>query len=200
MCRSVLLLLACLCAGLPVRGDCPGSSVDPAPVAALVSAPDLKALDAVYQTIDHKHPALAAIYYRRRLALNPTRSEEIRYLKSLPRTQEELDRVYDLTLTPQVCENAVVSDVVYGMFQIAGKLVRRHGIMHGRFIELCLFANAEVGEIAWSEFDTLLEEDPLLTLAAMRELPPDAKARLCGGSDPAHMSVREAIRRCQSEM
>jgi hypothetical protein len=118
-------------------------------------------------------------------------------LKALPSTEAELDHVYQLTDTPEVCENATVLATVYDMSDTAARLIQKYGILHGRLLSLCLYSNDEVGEVAFPACDTLMQEDPDLTVAALRTLPRTLRIRYCG-TDPRNLSVRVAVARCQS--
>ena len=196
--RSAVAVVLILAGAAWAYADCPGSSVEPADVVALLRPTQTTELDAEFRQRARKHYALTALFHYRRLMLHRTRSEEIRYLNTLPRTQQQLDQVYELTFARDICDDHVISETVYGMFDIAAKLVRRHGIRHRQFINLCLFANAEVGEVAWPAFDMLLQADPKLTVAALRQLSGPTRRRICGGSDPRELSLLQAVRRCQS--
>lgn len=179
------------------RGDCPGSSIDAGEVRAFIEATSLAGLDAAWQRSNHADAALSALYHRRRLDMNPTRDEELRWLQTLPATQADLDRVYQLTYTAGVCESAAVSATVYDMFETATRLAKKFGFQHGRVLSLCLFSNPEVGEVAWPACDTLLQEDPHLTVAALRKLPRALRMRYCG-TDPRRLSEAAILSRCQS--
>ena len=197
---TLVLVLTCTVLASESRADCPGSSLDRKELEPLIAATGLTSLDRAFKAIPDPNPAVLAVYHQKRLSLNPTRSEEIRYLESLPQTQADVDRIYELTYTPEICGHEVVSQVVYGMYQTAARLVYRHGIQHRGFIQLCLFANAEVGEVAWPEFDQLMVDDPDLTLRALRALPGATRRSICGGSDPRDLTSRQALKMCHSEL
>lgn len=197
---TLVLVLTVMMLAAESRADCPGSSLDRNELEALIAANDLTALDRAFKAVSNPNSAVLAVYHQKRLSLNPSRSEEIRYLKTLPQTQAEVDRIYELTHTPEICEHEVVSQVVYGMYQTAARLVYRHAIHHRRFIELVLFSNAEVGEVAWPEFDQLMVDDPDLTLRALRTLPEKTRRSICAGSDPMQLTTRQALKVCHSEL
>ena len=200
--RSHLTLRAAIIATLlfapSASADCPGSSVPPEAIVALANASTVAALDRAVDRFGAAHPAIRALYRRRRLALNPTKAEELRYLTSLPRTESDLSRVYELTYARDVCELPAVSETVYGMYQTAVRLVRSHGRFHRRFIELCLLTDGEVGEAAWPEFDLLLTQDSDRTVTALRTLPLRARTSICGGKDPRDLSLKDAVNACAS--
>src|SRR5206468_5940294 len=103
----------------------------------------------------------------RRLELVYTHAEELRFLESLPATPEELSRVYSLTYCPEIKEHPGVIKVVYDMFGTAARLVHKSGKYHKEFIALVDMTDGELGEIAWPEFDWLLEHDSAKILSAL---------------------------------
>lgn len=198
--RYIICFLVSATLATPVVADCAGSSLNPADVRLLLDAPDVKALDRVFLALNTPEPALRALYRQRRLTFNPVAAEEMRYLKSLPATQAEMDNVYELVDTPGGCGNDVVQSVVYGMFETASRLVKKHGMFHGHFIRLCSFSNAEVGEVAWPEYGWLLENDTRRTLQAVRSLPRKLRLAMCEGADPRNMPDSKARIKCDTDL
>ena len=180
--------------------DCPDANVDIDIVKGLLAATDVASLDAQYAKCDARDPAIDAVYRKRRLALEPTKEEEQRYLRSLPKTGAALSRIYELTSTRDICEDPLIIDVVYNMFDTAAALVKKHGSDHGRFIQLCDLTDGEMGEVAWPAFDWLLKNDTARTVAALRSLPKAERTRICHGNDPKTLSARKAAKRCRSEL
>lgn len=195
--RLACSLFVALVMASPIAADCPGSPVAPEAILALGEASTIVALDAAFNRIGAKSPGIVALYRHQRLSLNPTRREELRYLRSLPRTRAELQRVYELTYARDVCEHRAVSATIYDMFDTAARLVQRHGRYHREFIDLCLFTDGELGEVAWPAFDWLLAQDPARTIRTLRSLPAKTRAGICDGRDPRQMTDEEAARVCE---
>lgn len=195
--RLISSLFVALVVASPIVADCPGSSITPEAILALGDASTVVALDAAFDRIGAKNPGIVALYRRQRLSLNPTRREELRYLRSLPRTRNELYRIYELTYARDVCEHRAVSETIYDMFDTAARLVHRHGRYHREFIELCLLTDGELGEVAWPAFDWLLAEDSARTISTLRSLPSKTRADICDGRDPRQMTDEEAVTVCE---
>ncbi len=178
--------------------DCVGSSVD-APVArALLDAPSIDRLDRAYENADSRDAALRALYRHLRLTLNPSAAEEMRFVRGLPTSEAELNRVYALVDTHGLCDNPLVQEVVYGMFDTAARVIVHRRTGYRGFIRLCLWSNAEVGEIAWPAYDSLLDEEPRFVIAALRSLGREERMRVCDGVDPRLISDVVAEQRCRS--
>ncbi|HEV7240297.1 MAG TPA: hypothetical protein VGQ36_13745 [Thermoanaerobaculia bacterium] len=196
--RLACSLFVTLVIASPIAADCPGSSIPHEAILALGDASTVAALDAAFNRIWAMNPGIVALYRHQRLSLNPTWREELRYLRSLPRTRIELQRIYELTYARDVCEHRAVSETIYDMFDTAARLVQRHGRYHREFIELCLLTDGELGEVAWPAFDWLLEEDSARTISTLRSLPPKTRANICDGRDPRQMTDEEAVTVCEA--
>lgn len=198
--QKITLLIIAVIVALAVRAaaDCPGSAVAPEAIRPLLHAVDATTLDLAFRAIASPGPAVVAVYHSRRLALRHSSSEELEFLRSLPRSEQELSAVYQLSFIKDLCEDPVVSSTVYDMFQTAANLAERHGAFHGRVLQLCLWSNAETGEVAWPECDSLLAKDPVTTIRALRSLSAKDRSRMCDGHDPRKLSTREILRLCQS--
>lgn len=181
-----------------VRGDCFEPTVDVSCVKRLISATGVAILDREFATCDAADVALVAVYRERRLALYPKAEESRRYLDSLPATQRELSRVYELVNARGICNEPAVSRVVYGMFDTAATQVKKRRTHYREFIELCRLTDGEVGEAAWPAFDWLLDHDAPRMLDALRSLALETRLELCGGLDPRDLSRRDAMKRCRS--
>jgi hypothetical protein len=199
-CR-LLSALVLLSAALPATdglADCPDTTVDAKAVRSLLTTADAASLDSRFAQLRTDDPAIIATYRRRRLQLDPTKQEEVRYLQSLPATREELSRVYTLVDSRDLCGDRIVSDIVDGMWARAARLVRKHGVGHEAFIRRCLLTDGYVAEDAWDVFDWLLKHDTMRTVAAIRKLSSEDQKRVCGDADLQHISAAEARKRCAS--
>jgi hypothetical protein len=95
--RIAAIVLAVVLVATTLHGDCSGSSLQRRDVDRFpLRASRIEALDAAFAQIDTNGAALSAPNHQRRLSLNPTPAEEIRYLKPLAGTQRQLDGVYEL--------------------------------------------------------------------------------------------------------
>ena len=201
MCKRLicdwLLALLFICAP-PLQADCPGSSVPPEAVLALGDATTVQSLDAAFNRVGAENPALLALYRWRRLSLNPTPREELRYLSALPRSASQLLRIYELTYARDVCEHPAVSETVYDMFDTAARLVQKHGRYHQEFVELCLLTDGELGEVSWPAFDWLLAEDSARMVALLRRLPLEIRTQVCDGKDPRELNDQEVVTVCET--
>ena len=184
---------------LSAYGDCVGSSVDAAAARALLDARSIDRLDRAYQKSGTRDAALRALYRRRRLTLNPSTAEEMRFVRGLPASEAELNCVYALIDTGGFGDDQVVQEVVYGMFDTAARVIAHRRTGYRRFIRLCLWSNAEVGEVAWPVYDSLLNEQPRLVIAALRSLDREERLRICDGVDPRLMTDALVEQRCRSE-
>jgi hypothetical protein len=197
----VLFAVMLLSATMPtarVIADCPDTTVDAQAVRSLIGATDAASLDARFLHLNSHDPAVIAVYRKRRLDLNPTKREESTYVASLPARSEDLSRVYKLVDSRDLCGDAYVSDVFYGMFERAATLARKRGAGHEAYVRLCLLTDGEVAEFSWDWFDWLLENDTARTVAAIRELSPEDRQRVCGDADLRHISLEEARNKCAS--
>jgi hypothetical protein len=192
----VVIVLAAVCS--PLVADWPGSAVTPEMIKPLLRAADVEALDRAFRAITPTNPAVEAVYHRKRLELRHTAAGEVEFLRTLPRSEQELNAVYQLSDMRDLCEDPLVSSTVYDMFQTSANLAMRHGAFHRRVLQLCLWSIAETGEVAWPECDSLLTEDPNLTTRALRSLPMKERLEICGGHDPRELNTREVLRQCQS--
>jgi hypothetical protein len=181
-----------------VDADCPDTTVDAQAVRALIAATDLASLDARYATANSGDLAMLAVYRKRRLDLNPTTREQDTYLASLPATQDDLERVYTLVDSHDLCGDAYVQDVFYGMFERAATLAKKRAVGHEAFVRLCLLTDGEVAESAWDWFDWLLQNDTRRALAAIRKLSPMDQRRICRNAELGHITLEEARQKCAS--
>lgn len=160
---------------LSVLSDC--ERFDVAVAERLVAARTVAELDRI--KIGQSVP-LRALYRSRRLTLNPSAAEERRFLRSLPKTRDELLCVYALTYPREVSETNEVSEAVYGMFRRAARIARKLGIGHDRVLQLALWTDGELAYSSWEAFDWLLEYDHELAVAALKRLPRAEQRRVCG--------------------
>lgn len=195
---ATLLLLSAALLATTGFADCPDTTIDAQAVRSLLTATDAATLDSRFSQLRTDDPALVATYRRRRLHLDPTQEEELRYLQSLPTTREELSRVYTLIDSSALCGDPNVSDIVDGMWARAARLVTKNGVGHLAFIRCCLLTDGYVAEDAWDMFDWLLDQDAKRTVAAIRELSPEDQKRICGDADLQHISAAEARKKCAS--
>lgn len=166
----------------------------------LMHSKDLAALDRAYASAQSPGVSVTAVYRLRRLRMNPTAAEEARYFDSLPSTQAELDRIYeDLTYDRTISEDPVISDVVDNMYDTAAAIAHKRHRGYEKFIRLVLFANADVGEIAWPVYDDLLEEDTAAMFAALRALSKEERLRICRNHDPRELTQLEALVQCHTD-
>ena len=176
-------------------------SVDEAAVRALLEARTLESLEGVFKAAGEDE-ALKAVYYARRLALNDSREEEVGYLESLPATEKALWRVYELTYPSEskLGEDPRIGDVVYGMFERAACLAKKHESGHRRVLQLCLFSDGELAETAWEWCHWLVQQDSEQALAAIRSLPIEDQRRMCSGESAEGLTVKEAVQKCVTDL
>jgi len=173
-------------------------AIDESSLRALLEARDLESLDRVFSKAAREDEALKAIYHARRIALNDSREEELRFLEALPATAKGLWRVYQLTYLSESKprEDPRISDIVYSMFERAARYARRYGSGHRRVLQLCLFSDGDLAETAWEWCDWLLLHDSERTLAAIRSLPIEDQRRMCLGETAEGLTVEDAVRKC----
>jgi hypothetical protein len=198
--QIVVVTLVSLSPAMQVHGGEP--SIDEASVRALLDARNLESLDHVFSAAAREDEALKAIYQARRLVLNDSREEELRFLEALPATERGLRRVYQLTYPSgsKLGEDPRIADVVYGMFERAARYAQRYESGHKRVLELCLFSDGELAETAWEWCDWLLQHDSERTLAAIRSLPIEDQQRMCSGETTEGLTVKEAIQKCTTDL
>jgi hypothetical protein len=196
----VVVTLVYLSPAMQVYGGEP--PIDEASVRALLEAKNLESLDQVFAKATREDEALKAIYQARRLVLNKSREEELRFLGTLPATNKGLWRVYQLTYLSEskLGEDPRIADVVYGMFERAARYAQRYGSGHGRVLQLCLFSDGELAEVAWEWCDWLIQHDSERTLAAIRSLPVEDQRRMCSGETAEELTVKEAIQKCATDL
>ena len=193
--RIIAITIGSLSPAMQAHGGEP--PIDEASVRALLEARNLETLERVFSKVAREDEALKAIYQARRLVVNPSRKDELRFLETLPATRSGLWRVYQLTYSSEsrLGEDPRIADVVYGMFERAALYAQKYESGHRRVLQLCLFSDGELAETAWEWCDWLLQHDSERTLAAIRSLPIEDQRRICGG--PAEgLTVKEAIQKC----
>lgn len=200
MIRKFAAIAVTLLGSMVVPGAQSDPPIDTPLVKKLLAAPTIGALDALYRECPPIDAAYRAIYRQRRLTLSRTRSEELRFLETMPSTEEELSRIYQLTDPSEILEDPGIIEVVYEMFGTAAELVHKHGKFHKEFIYLVYMTDGEIGEIAWPEYDGLLNLDPRKTLEALQKLPVEIGRTFCRGIDPKVLSLPEAQQKCHSEL
>ena len=195
---SLTIGLLCFGSTAQIYGKEP--PIDETSVRALLDAKDLEALDRISAKTSPGDAALRAIYRTRRLALNNTQEEELRFLEALPDSEPRLWRVYHLTSpSPSgLGEDSRIGDVVYGMFERAARLAQKHGSGHRRVLRLCLFSDGELAETALEWCDWLLKADPERALTAIRSLPAEDQRRLCGDVNIKRLTAMEVVEKCSS--
>ncbi|HTG37159.1 MAG TPA: hypothetical protein VLB76_29940 [Thermoanaerobaculia bacterium] len=176
--------------------------IDEAAVRALLEAKDLKSLDRLSAKLSKEDAALGAIYRTRRLTLNNTYKEELRFLDALPDSAPKLWRVYHLTYpSPSgLGEDSRIGDVVYGMFERAARLAQKHGSGHRRVLQICLFSDGELAETAWEWCDWLLKADPERSLRSIQSLPVEDQRRMCGDVSIKGLTAREVVEKCSVDL
>jgi hypothetical protein len=196
----VVMTLVSLSPAMQAHGGEP--SIDEASVRALLEARSLESLDHVFSKAAREDEALKAVYQARRLVLNNSRGEELRFLEALPATERGLQRVYELTHPSEskLGEDPRIADVVYGMFERAARYAQRYKSGHRRVLQLCLFSDGELAETAWEWCDWLLQHDSERALAAIRSLPIEDQRRMCSGETAEGLTVKEAIQKCATDL
>lgn len=197
--RVVVVTLASLSPAMPLQGGDP--PIDEASARALLGATNLESLDHAYSKAAREDEALKAIYHARRLVLNASREEELKFLEALPSTEKALWRVYQLTYPSEsnLGEDPRISNVVYGMFERGARYAKKHESGHRRVLQLCLFSDGELAETAWDWCDWLIQEDPERALAAIRSLPAEDQRRMCSGETVEGLPAQEAIQKCAAD-
>lgn len=198
--RLLAVLALCLAPTLQIQGSEP--PVDEKAVRALLEAKDLESLDRLFAKTAQGDEALKAVYQARRLALSNTRAEELRFLESLPDSEKKLLRVYQLTYPSSsgLGEDPRVGDVVYGMFERAARLARKHGSGHRRVLRLCLFSDGELADVAWDWCDWLVTNDPQRALDSIRTLPAEDQRRMCGDASLEKLTAKGVVEKCVSDL
>lgn len=194
---SLSLLLAVMLSP-DANAQCYDTGINPKTVEKLLGAADVAALDAALKRVGAGDVAIMAVYRKRRLALNPVDAEEVRFLRSLPKTASDAKRLVLLTATTDICELPEVAAIVYGMYNTAAKIIKKQGKSHRALIDASVVAEAELADTAWPAFDWLLENDTKLTLSALRILPEADRTRICHGQDPRKVSEKNALEQCRS--
>lgn len=193
------VLLLCFISTAEIHSQEP--PIDEEAVRALLEAKDLKVLDRISaKAAAQEDEALRAVYQARRLALSKTREEELRFLEALPDSETKLMRVYQLTYPSAsgLGEDSRVGDVVYGMFERAARLAKKHGSGHRRVLRICLFSDGELAETAWEWCDWLVKNDPQRTLSAIRSLPVEDQHRMCGDVRIELLTAKKVVEQCIS--
>lgn len=198
--RPFVVVLLCVASTMPLYSD--GPPIDENAVRALLEAQDLKSLDQFFAKATQGDEALRAVYRARRLALNSTREEELRFLEALPDSEAKLWRVYQLTyLSPSgLGEDPRIVDVVYGMFERSARLSQKHGSGHHRVLRICLFTDGELAEPAWEWCNWLVKADPEKALSAIRSLPAEDQRRMCGDVRIERLTAKEVVEKCTSDL
>jgi hypothetical protein len=198
MLRPFAVTLLCIASPARVYGKEP--PIDETSVRALLEAKDLESLDRVFAKTSQGDAALRALYRTRRLALNNTPEEELRFLEALPDSESRLWRVYHLTHpSPSgLGEDSRIGDVVYGMFERAARLAQKHDSGHSRVLKMCLFSDGELGETAWEWCDWLLRAAPERALNAIRSLPVEDQRRMCKDVSIEGLTAKEVVEKCSS--
>ena len=198
--RIAVVTLVCLVPATRGHGGEP--SIDEAAVRALLEARNLQSLDRVFAKAAREDEALKAVYQARRLVLNDSRKEELRFLEALPATSNGLWRVYQLTYpsASKLGEDPRIADVVYGMFERSARYAQKYKSGHRQVLRLCLFSDGELAEAAWEWCDWLLRQDPESTLAAIRSLPIEDQRRMCSGKTAEGLTVKEALQKCATDL
>jgi hypothetical protein len=93
-------------------------------------------------------------------------------------------------------EDPRIGDVVYGMFERAAHYARKHGKGHRQVLQLCLFSDGELAEIAWEWCGWLLHEDTERALAAIQSLPAKDQQRMCSGEKAEKFTAKDAMQKC----
>jgi hypothetical protein len=197
---SLVVALLCFASTAQIYGKEP--PIDETSVRALLEAKDLESLDRISAKTSQGDAALRAVYRTRRLALNNTHEEELRFLEALPDSAPRLWRVYHLTY-PSISglgEDSRIGDVVYGMFERAARLAQKHGSGHRRVLRMCLFSDGELAETAWEWCDWLLRADPERVLSAIRSLPLADQRRICGEVSVERLTAKEVVEKCSSDL
>lgn len=198
--RLLAVLALCLAPTSQIQGNEP--PVNEKAVRALLEAKDLESLDRLFPNTAQGDEALKAVYLTRRLALSNTRAEELRFLESLPDSEKKLWRVYQLTYPSSsgLGEDSRVGNVVYGMFERAARLARKHGSGHRRVLRLCLFSDGELADIAWDWCGWLVTNDPQRALNAIRTLSVEDQRRMCGDANIEKLTAKEVVEKCVSDL
>lgn len=198
--RPLAVVLLCFASIVPLYGKEP--PIDEKVVRALLEAKDLKTLDQLFAKAAQGDEALRAVYRARRLALNNTREEELRFLEMLPDSEAKLWRVYQLSYpSPSgLGEDPRIGDVVYGMFERAARLAQKHGSGHRRVLRICLFSDGELAETALEWCNWLVKTDPERALSAIRSLPVEDQRRMCGDSRIERLTAKEVVEKCTSDL
>lgn len=198
--QLIAVVLLCVASTVPLYGEEP--PIDEKAARALLEAKDLKSLDQLSAKATQRDEALRAVYQARRLALNSTREEELRFLAALPDSEAKLSRVYQLTYpSPSgLGEDPRIGDVVYGMFERAARLSHKHGSGHRRVLRICLFSDGELAETAWEWCSWLVKVDPKKALNAIGSLPVEDQRRVCGDVKIERLTAKEVVEKCTLDL
>lgn len=195
--RAAILALTLLLppASLFANGGCEDFEAEAAQ--RMIAASTVRQLDDAFTAARHRDLPLIALYRSRRLALNPTAAEELRYFRALPKSEDELFCVYRLTDPGPMGNAPAVDETVYAMFDRAAAIARKHELGYTRVLRLALWADGELAAGAWGWYDAIMRDDRARLVAAIRKLPAGEQRRLCGGvvrSLPAR-AIAERCRR-----
>jgi hypothetical protein len=179
---------------LPANSGC--EHFDVAVAERLAHAANVEELDAAFpSTSEHHDLPIIALYRSQRLRFVPTSAEELRYLRSLPKSSSELWCVYRLTYPSAVSDTDAVSATVYGMFDRTAAVVHEHRTGYVSLLHLALWSDGELAEVAWDWFPDMLRRDRREMITALRSLPLSDQRRICGTAI-VKLPEDEVVRRC----
>jgi hypothetical protein len=198
---KLVLIVPCLGILVAPSLDANATGPDEELVSRILKAKSLTTLESAIPKAALQDPALRVLYSIRRLELHKTVEEERAFLAALPKSENELERVYALSYLEQYRghENSTLGDAAYEIFELAARSAHKLKTGHQRVFELCLWSNADSGEIAWEWCDWLHVQDPSRAYTAIKALPLEEQKRICGAPIES-FTVKEAVRKCRSEM
>jgi hypothetical protein len=86
------------------------------------------------------------------------------------------------------------------MFDRAARIARALRVGHDRVIHLALWSDGELAYHAWDAVAWLLENDPILTAAAIKRFPRDDQKRMCRGRSVQELSTRQIVAQCMPDV
>ena len=107
--------------------------------------------------------------------------------------------MYTLAIPGETGNNVHIGRAVYEMFDRAAHIARMLGTGHDRVLRLALWSDGELAYKSWDAVDWLLENDPVLTAAAIRRLPETDQKRICHGQTVNGLTTRQIAGRCRSD-
>jgi hypothetical protein len=186
---SVLCLLA---SGVPSAIDVKAPLVREE-VEALLGAPDLVALDRIYDAFGPTDIATRIVYVTKRLAFEPGDRNELMLIGTIPDTPLQYSLFYALT-NPTIFGDeyqAERSDVFYGYFERVARSVARHRTGAHAFLGLVIMTDGEVKEISHDWYEWLADSRPRLVREALKSFSENSRRLLCGDECAQLMRTEE---------